>query len=407
MKKILAYYNGWGEHWHLGTLAHGENDLLFEYSPEAIKNGLELSPPNLRLRAEAYGGFPKYLQRLPGLIADSLPDGWGLLVMDRDFQENGINPATLSPLDRLAFLGSRTMGALTFEPADDLKLATEDVKLLELAAEAETIVKGKDTDALHKLALMGGSPQGARPKVLVHYNKQNGAMSTAPVADTQPWLVKFQARDEHKEACALEDLYAQLARECGLDVPETHYFDLSDKLAGFGIARFDVEDGMRVPIHTLAGMLHADYSIPSIDYNTFLRATRTVTRDEREVQRAYERAAFNVVFHNRDDHSKNFSFRLGRDRNWRLAPCYDLTFSEGPGGEHQMAVCGEARNITRTQMLDLAKLAGLDTDWAKAALDKVVERAGRFKELAATRPVRRPTVKKIVDAIEANRKRVA
>ena len=107
MKKVFVHYDGWGEHWLLGTLAEKGRDLLFEYSAEAIKNGLELSAPHLKLRTQAYGGFPDYLQRLPGLIADALPDGWGLLVMDRLFRSNGVNPAALSPLDRLTFIGAR------------------------------------------------------------------------------------------------------------------------------------------------------------------------------------------------------------------------------------------------------------------------------------------------------------
>ncbi len=407
MKKVFVHYDGWGEHWLLGTLAEKGRDLLFEYSAEAIKNGLELSAPHLKLRTQAYGGFPEYLQRLPGLIADALPDGWGLLVMDRLFRSNGVNPAALSPLHRLTFIGTRAMGALTFEPADALTLSNQDVKLLGLARGARTVIEGKDSDTLRQLALLGGSPHGARPKVLVHYNVQTGTMGTAPFDGSQPWMVKFQARDEHKEVCALEEVYAQLARDCGLDMPDTRSFDLDRTLAGFGIARFDMDQGLRVPVHTLAGALHADFRVPSMDYNIFLRATRAFTRDEREVRKAYERAAFNVLFNNRDDHGKNFSFRLDRDRRWRLAPCYDLTFCEGPGGEHQMDVCGEGRNITRAHMLALAKQGGLDTRWAAGAIDRMVELAGRFRAHTASRGIRPATIKHVAAAIEANRARLA
>ncbi len=407
MKKLFVYYNGWGEHWLLGTLADNGDELLFEYSPEALRQGLELSPRHLMLREQAYGGFPEHLQRLPGLIADSLPDGWGMLLMDRFFRKNGMTPATLSPLDRLAFIGNRAMGVLSFEPDDMLVLQKEDVKLLGLAKDVQEIIAGKDSIALRQLALMGGSPHGARPKVLVYYDAQTGAMSTMPMASGQPWLVKFQAQNEHKEVCALEDLYAQLARNCGLDMPTTYYFDLDKNLAGFGIARFDVEDGMRVPVHTLAGALHANFRLPSsVDYTTFLRATRMFTRDEREVRKAYERAVFNVVFNNRDDHSKNVSFRLGRDRCWRLAPCYDLTFCEGPGGEHQMDVCGEGCNITRAKMLELAKQGGLDMAWAGKVIDRIAEQTGQFRQLASTRIIRHATVKLVESAIEANRKQL-
>lgn len=206
----------------------------------------------------------------------------------------------------------------------------------------------------------------------------------------------------------LEDLYADLALNCGLQMPVARYFDLDRKLAGFGIARFDVEKGMRVPVHTLAGALHADFRLPSaVDYTTFLRATRMFTRDEREVQKAYERAVFNVVFNNRDDHSKNVSFCLGRDRRWRLAPCYDLTYCDSPRGEHQMDVCGEGRNITRANMLELSEQSGLDVAWSKHILDRFVDQAGHFRCLASNKPIRRATVKRVESAIEANRKRLA
>ena len=407
MKKIVVNYAGWGEQWRLGTLADDGRELLFEYAPAALASGLELSPLHLRLRAPAYGGFPAHLQRLPGLIADALPDGWGVLVMDRFFRGNGVDPAALSPLDRLAFIGSRGLGALTFEPADAPGLSTEDVQLLALARGAQALIAGNDSETLRQLALMGGSPHGARPKVLVHYDVQAGVMSTQPMAGSQPWLVKFQARGEHKEACALENVYAQLARDCGLDMPATRSFDLDRVLGAFGIARFDVEQGLRVPVHTLAGALHADFRVPSLDYNAFLRATRALTRDEREVRKAYERAAFNVLFNNRDDHAKNFSFRLGRDHQWRLAPGYDLTFCEGPRGEHQMDVGGEAREITRTHMLALARQAGVDTAWAETTVDRMAALAVRFKEHSVGRGIRAATIKHVAVAIEANRKRLA
>lgn len=408
IRKVLVHYVGWGERWLLGTLAHDGHDLLFEYSAEALRQGLELSPRHLPLRPGVFSGFPGHQQHLPGLIADALPDGWGLLLMDRLFRRNGVNPATVSPLDRLTFLGERTLGALTFEPAQPQSIAPDDLRLLDLAREARAVVHDRDSEALRQLALLGGSPQGARPKVLVHHDPRTSDISTGPFLGSAPWLVKFQARDEHKEVCALEDAYAQLARDAGLDMPDTRSFDLDARLGAFGIARFDVADGLRVPVHTLAGALQADIRLLSaVDYTTLLRATRLFTRDEREVYKAYERAVFNVVFHNRDDHAKNVSFRLGRDRHWRLAPCYDLTFSEGPGGEHQMDVCGEGRNITRAHLLQLASQGGLDRAWAATVVDRMVELASRFPTIAAGRSIRATTVKRVRGAIDANRLRLA
>ncbi len=411
MKKIFVYYEGWGERWLLGTLADNGSQLLFEYSPEALAQQLELSPHKLKLTGDAYGDFPSYLQRLPGLISDSLPDGWGWLLMDKLFRKAGRIPATLSPLDRLAYVSDRGMGALTFEPSDHLALSGEDVQLLDLAREAQALVNGKESDALKQLAQLGGSPHGARPKVLVFYNVATHAVSTQAMTGGTPWLVKFQGQDEHKEACAIEHLYAWLAKACRLNMPQTAHFDLDKKLAGFGIERFDVQDGMRVPMHTLAGALHADFrTAGSVDYASFLRLTRLFTRHDRSVQEAYERCVFNVLFNNRDDHAKNFSFRLNIARQWELAPCYDLTFNAGPRGEHQMDVLGHGKNITRALMLALAAKGSLNQPWAEHAIQRMLEVHARFKEVlkdsGMKKHIRPSTLKIIQAAIDENARRL-
>lgn len=403
MKKLEIRYRGWGEDWLLGTLADDGMALLFEYSPEALAQNLELSPLHLKLRAQAYGDFPAHQMRLPGLIADALPDGWGLLLMDRLFRQRGI---AAGPLDRLAFMADRALGALTFEPPAEAELPAEDWPLLDLAQESQRVLVGHETRALLELLATGGSPQGARPKALVRYDRSTQQISTLPNADGEPWLVKFQARGEHKESCAIENLYAHIARQCGIDVPETAYFDLSPKYAAFGIARFDREEAVRVPIHSLAGLVHADFRVPAIDYTTFLRATRMLTRDEREVQKAFARAVFNVICHNRDDHAKNFAYRLGRDRRWRLAPAYDLTFSDGPAGQHQTDVCGAAQNISRAQLLQLAEQGGLEKTFSSDTIERVLETTRNVKAWAADFPIRGATIKRLASAIEQCRQAV-
>lgn len=394
------HYCGWGEDWPLGTLADDGSALLFEYSPQALGQGLALSPRHLPLGTQTFGGFPQHQLRLPGLVADALPDGWGLRLMDRLFRQRGLVPG---PLDRLALLADRAMGALRFEPVDPMAWPEVNMSLLALAQASALLLAGEPTQVLLALLQTGGSPQGARPKVLVRHDRVSGQVSTLPGAPGEPWLVKFQAQGEHKEVCAIEHLYAQLARACGIEMPETAHFDLSPDLAGFGVARFDRVGDLRVPVHSLAGLLHADFRLPSVDYGTFLRATRLMTRDEQEVRKAYTRAVFNVVFHNRDDHAKNFAWRLGRDRRWRLAPAYDLTYSQGPGGEHQTDVCGEGRRITRAHLLRLAREGGVDAAFAVGIVDAVVEQAGRLAVLAAEHPIRRQTVQTMVKQVQDNR----
>lgn len=406
MNKLSVFYNGWGERWQLGTLADNGKQLLFEYSPMALQQGLELSPYSVKLRGPSYGDFPAYLQRLPGFIADALPDGWGMVLMDRIFRGNGWVPEAMSPLDRLAFVSGHNMGALSFEPASASDLVAMDVQLLALAQDAQAVIAGRETDTLLQLALMGGSPHGARPKVLVHYEPRTGAMSTVPFASGVPWLIKFQAQNEHKEVCAIEALYADLARACTLDMPPTCAFDLSKDLGAFGIERFDVERGMRVHVLTLAGLIHADFRNASLSYIDLLRVTRFLTHDEREVAKAFERAVFNVLFNNRDDHSKNFSFRLGEDRLWRLAPCYDLTFNEGPGGEHQMDVQGKGRDINRLDLLALARQGGIPQSIAAQSIDHMTAQAAGFMAMGKGRGIRPSTLKDVGAAVAANRARL-
>lgn len=406
MKKVSVIYQGWGERWQLGTLADNGSELLFEYHPEALAQGLELSPRHLKLRSEAYGGFPSYLGRLPGLIADSLPDGWGMLLMDKQFRRAGREPASVSVLDRLSFIGDRAMGALVFEPMEADNLHPEDVSLLSLANEIKQIISGSESESLTQLALIGGSPHGARPKVLVNYETSAGLINTDPSGPGSPWLVKFPGQNEHKEVCAIETIYASLASKCGIDVPHTKYFELSSSLSAFGISRFDRENKMRVPTQTLAGLLHSDFRLPSVDYTTFLRATRYLTKDEREVQAAYLRCVFNVIMHNRDDHAKNVSYCLTRNRQWRLSPGYDLTFSEGPGGEHQMDICGEGRNPDRTNLMKLASESSVDLSYASKVINDVAKVAETFVLESKRYSVRKSTVAKIDALIRNNLSRM-
>ena len=411
MNRLTVLYQGWGERWPLGTLAHTGDKTVFEYAPEALRQGLELSPYRLALRQQAYTGTPALYAGLPGLIADALPDGWGLMLMDRAFRKAGRDPATISPLDRLAFIGERAMGALSFEPATGLSLAAQDISLLELAQKIERLTAAASATILNQLVLIGGSPHGARPKALVNYERSSGRMSvgstvgsTVPGTDAlgEPWLIKFPARGEHAEVCAIEELYARLARACGLDMPASAWFPLSRNLAAFGVKRFDRDNGRRVPVHTLAGALHTDYRVPSVDAIDFLRLTRLMTNDMREVHKAFERCAFNLIFNNRDDHAKNFSYRLNRARHWQLSPAYDLTFNTGPGGHHQLAYAGETLAPGRASLLQVAAKGGIDEAPALQSIKRMTAVARHLNRHAEALPVRKAAMRTIANAVEAN-----
>jgi len=408
MKKIQVIYAGWGERWTLGTLADIERQILFEYSPEARRQGLELAPLKAPLtQVGAMMGEP-FFMGLPGIIADALPDGWGMLLMDRAFRRAGRRPENISPLERLAFIGERAMGALIFEPADSIDSGLEEFELEQLASDAALVLANEDADeALRHLLLLGGSPQGARPKVLVNYNLASGRISCgAEQSEGEPWLIKFPAGNEHRDACAIEALYARMATHCGLEMPESHFFELDGQYSAFGVRRFDRESGLRIPVQSLSAALHIDYRSPSLDYEMLLRLTRRLTGDEREVGKAFERCVFNVLTHNRDDHSRNFAFRLDRQRRWQLTPAFDLTFNEGPRGEHFTTIAGEGRTPARSHLLELARRGGIPRKQAEASMDRLCDGMTAWPELAKDLPIRKNRLGELWRVLEEDRKRV-
>lgn len=415
MKELRVIYEGRAERFWVGTLADDGRDVLFEYSAQALERGLELSPVRLPLRAAAYPDSQQdyvNLQRVPGLLYDSLPDSWGFLLMNRRLRAKGINPDTVTTIDRLAYLGANTMGALTYEPGSEVLESSHDLTLVQLASEVRAVLIDTGRNVLAELARAGGSPGGARPKALVFYDPATGRMSTQAdqVPGAEAWLIKFASEDDASDSCALEELYARLARKCGLAMENTHLFELGRNAGAFGTRRFDRDpsSGQRIHVHSLAGMLHANFQIPSLGYGEFLAATRRLTRDEREVHKALQRCVFNVLMNNRDDHAKNLSFSLDADNRWVLAPPYDLTYCPGYNGEHFMDVAGENKAPGRAHVLAVAKAGGLKPRQAGETIDAMLDAvtASAFKDEAGSLPLHPRTVKTVADAVEENRNRL-
>lgn len=408
MKKLRVLYNGWGEHWHLGTLADDGRGIVFEYAPEAVERGLELSPmhhflPRGTSVPVMASGKPCFYG-LPAFIADALPDGWGMLLMDRALQRAGRNPRTISVLERLAIVGSRAMGALSFEPADDDGLSVEVLELKTIAEQVialqtETLQTVELDVQLKHLMQLGGSPQGARPKVLANFDVNTRQLTSgSPLAgDARPWLIKFPAQGEHRDVCAIEELYARIARQVGADMPQSQFFDLGKNYSAFGVARFDRvvqvnAEVQRVPMMSLSAYLEVDHRLPALDYEAVLLATLQITGDQREVIKAFERCVLNVLLHNRDDHSRNFAFLMNPQGRWQLSPIFDLTYSFGPGGEHSTSVAGHGKDITCAHLLQVAKAGGLSGKVAQASIAHCVHEAQNLPVLANDLPIRRSTL---------------
>lgn len=355
----------------VGQLAMHQGRIYFEYDPEFIKTGLELSPFLLPAKPGAIPAQPTPWNGLFGLFNDSLPDGWGLLLMDRHLQSLGVETRYLTPLDRLAYVGKRGMGALSYEPARDVGGEAFDIDIQAMANSAIDIYAGHVSKVLPQMARAGGSPGGARPKILVHLREQQMISGDIAVPEGyESWIIKFFAREDHPDTGRIEYAYSLLAKDACIDMPETRLFESNDNQAWFGIKRFDRIGDRRIHMHTLGGLVDADYRLPSLDYIDVLKITQALTRNAADVERAFAIMVFNVLTHNRDDHSKNLSFLMDERGEWHLSPAYDLTCSEGINGEHSTAIAGEGRRPTAAHLMTVGEAVGLK----HAQMQQVIER---------------------------------
>jgi len=383
----------------VGRLAYRSRTAWLEYAPSFIESHYELSPVYHRTA----GGLIQPYQRdvfegLHGVFNDSLPDGWGRLLLDRRARQLGIVPATLSPLDRLACVGINGIGALSYAPAIDAWDGERaNLDLDKLAADAQRVLAGEVSEVISELGQAGGSPAGARPKALIALSPAGHAVhgSDDVPEDHDHFLLKFRGKDDTEDIAAMEMAYAMMARAAGVRMPETRLLKGGDGQVYFAVRRFDRQGTRRVHVHTASGLLYADIRIPALDYQDLILLTRAVTRDHRECDAMFRLAVFNVLAHNRDDHARQFSFIMERDGSWRMAPAYDLTWSPGPGGEHSTSVLGHGKNITRAHFIKLGNKADIDQQEAARVIERVEIAIGKWDELASEYGVSRQSTQLI------------
>ncbi|MDP3429413.1 MAG: type II toxin-antitoxin system HipA family toxin, partial [Desulfomicrobium sp.] len=289
----------------VGQLAESQGRIFFEYDPEFLREPLWLSPFKLPPAPGLHEHRDRAFGPLFGLFDDSLPDGWGLLLMDRAFRRAGRDPHGAGILERLAYLGSETMGALVYEPAMPLEdELNETFDLGRLARESVQVLDGDVNTALPLLERAGGSPGGARPKVLVGVQGERLISGHGELnKGFTPWIIKFPARQDGRDTGLIEFAYARMAAVAGIVMPETRLFEAEDSLF-FGVRRFDRQHKRRVHTHTLGNLIHSNFRVPSCDYADFLKVVRILTKNHQDLRQAFRLMVFNVLAHNRDDHVK-------------------------------------------------------------------------------------------------------
>lgn len=389
----------------VGRLALRDRKIYFEYDASFIDAGPVISPLRLPLQSGVTSFDYHLFEGLPGVFNDSLPDGWGRLLFDRFARSKGILPSEITPLDRLAHVGMSALGALVYEPDHSEDNTNEQINLDVLARQSRDVLEGEAIDVLSELIALNGSSGGARPKALIGVNEDFSQIvhGASHIPDGyQPWMVKFPNSEDGLDAGAIEYVYALMAMEAGITMPQVHLFDAKIGAGFFAIKRFDRDGARRLHMHTACGLLHSDYRTPSLDYEDLIALTSSLTRDVREVEKMYQLAVFNVFAHNRDDHSKNFSFLMDEKGEWALSPAYDLTFSSGPRGEQSTMVMGEGRNPGLDHLCKLGQEAGLSNDRIDEIITQTRVALSKWEELAAQYGVSASSIALIKSKIEIN-----
>ena len=358
----------------VGLLHQDKQRIFFEYAPEFLKSGIELSPFKLPLKVGVFEEKAHVFDGLFGLFNDSLPDGWGCLLLDRKLRKLGKSYAEITPLDRLSLIGANPMGALEYEPAAEDSDLYGDIELDSLSGEVDRILEGEESLVLDELLKLNGSSGGARPKIVAYVSSDRQKIihggKSAPDGFT-PWIIKFSEKHDPQTSGELEYRYSLAAKAAGITMPETHLFPLKDGRGCFGVRRFDRTPDGKVHTHTACGLLHASHRFASLDYENLLKLTWILTRNHADVVEMARRMIFNVKSGNKDDHSKNFSFLLNSRYQWQLAPAYDLTPSAGINGEQTCMVNGKGCNITDADLTKTAASAGVSEAETKALLEQI------------------------------------
>ncbi|MGI9280006.1 MAG: type II toxin-antitoxin system HipA family toxin [Endozoicomonas sp.] len=391
----------------VGELAQNQQGIFFQYDKTYLDQFHSLSPFTVPFDASLHRGPHEPHQGLQGVFADSLPDGWGLLLMDRVFRQKGILPHQVTPLDRLAFIGQRGTGSLSYLPATEYE-TEQDERLTDIAMlglEAQQIFEGETDDILPALAQAGGSG-GARPKASVWIDPDNPyKVSTLAKQGLSPWLVKFTSKSlplGHEEGLC-EAAWLTMAGKAGLTVPKwqlIHETGGSESIAWLALQRFDCsqeqpEQG-RLHMHTLCGLMNADFRKPSMDYDDLLKVSQVLCQNPAVAQEQFTRSMFNLFGLNQDDHTKNWSFLMDDLGQWSLAPFYDVTFSPSPYNQHMMAYLGYGSEPPVKAVQKLAKQANIATwNQAKQVIERVLDALQDWPELAADFDVR-PSTKKLI-----------
>ncbi len=397
----IAEVKMWGSTIGAVALEEGEKIASFQYAPDFIQSGIEVSPLMMPLSNRVYS-FPNLAQAifhgLPGLLCDSLPDKFGNAIIDAWLAKQGRDIKTFNAVERLCYTGSRGMGAFEFVPTKGPDQSSDHIlhvdRLVRLASEIlthqnslNTSLSESDDEAMKDILRVGTSAGGARAKAVIAWNpKTNKVRSghTKAPEGFEYWLLKFDgvSNNGDKELAdpagygAIEYAYSMMATDCGIEMSECRLFEEGNH-RHFMTRRFDrLANGDKLHMQSLAAIAHLDFNQAGVhSYEQAFDIMRRLNLSAVDTAQMYRRMVFNVIARNQDDHVKNIAFLMDRRGNWSLSPAFDITYSYQPSGEwtssHQMKINGKRDNFTIDDLLESGKSALLKRTQAKEILNKI------------------------------------
>lgn len=370
----------------VGQLVSEGKKVYFKYDDQYLREGHNISPLKLSFDDQIQIADTDIFEGLFGVFSDSLPDGWGRLLVDRYLSNRGISIGNIGPLERLSIVGSAGQGALSYTPEmNDEDVEVGDLELDNLHQAALDIYDSMTDVELDTMYKLGGSSGGARPKVELLYNSdtQKFHLDKTEVLDGfESWIVKFPSSQDIVDIAKVEYAYYLMATNAKITMSECRLFEGKSGKKYFGTRRFDRSPEGRKHKISAAGLLHDNYRYTAIDYGHLMDASFKLTSSYQSYEEVLRLGVFNVLSHNKDDHSKNFSFLMDAHGVWSFSPAYDLTYSLSNHGYQSTAVGGESRNPAYRHFKSLADTFGVKNlddiasdvmsslgDWAAIAQD--------------------------------------
>jgi len=403
----------WGN--HIGRLWHDKGrGYVFRYNNDWIDGGAEVSPIHMPLSRRDFvfrGLNPETYYGLPGLIADALPDRFGNAVINGWMASKGITSARITPLERLAYIGSRGMGALEFEPEDsltgELKGYAAPLVMRELVESARKGLRGGMLSIRDQLVQVGASAGGARAKAVIGYNRATRDIVSGQFDIPEGYvhaLIKMDGVDGKPGIYGRrEAAYLAMAQESGIKVP---YFELftDDERQHLIVERFDRDGNEKLHMQSLCGLAHVDFNQRLVtDYAVLMRTMRMIGLGWEDIEESFRRMVFNVLVVNCDDHTKNISFLMDQSGKWSLSPAYDLSYAWSDSPEkwthgHQMTINGKSLDINMDDVVEVGRIAGMSRNEVSVIVDKVALAICAWPEIAARYRVDEVSVQVIQDA---------